>query len=103
MPTANDVKNDYESGRDSEWEALYSALSEALNAFGNGRVLDHHADFFLVDDDWGGYHQKLCIIPRSSGRMRFAPQSPCSSALAFHAGALSSYSSLRPAPNARAW
>jgi hypothetical protein len=88
MPTANGVKNDG-SGRDSEWGALYSALSETLDVFGNGRVLDHNADFFIVDDDWGGYHHKLCVISPEFWSDADCGSISRSSALTFRAGALS--------------
>ena len=50
------------SSRDEEWNSLFGALSSTLTKFGNGEVLEDDADFFLVDDDWGGHHQKLCVI-----------------------------------------
>lgn len=46
--------------RDEEWAALYESLRAALaklgreDAFGDG-------DYWLVDDDYGGVAQKLCV------------------------------------------
>ena len=46
--------------RDKEWASLYESLKKALaqlgreDAFGEG-------DYWLVDDDYGGTAQKLCI------------------------------------------
>ena len=46
--------------RDEEWASLYESLKTALaqlgreDAFGDG-------DYWLVDDDYGGTAQKLCV------------------------------------------
>jgi hypothetical protein len=48
------------SSRDQRWTALYQELLELLERFGK----DHpsgEGDFWLVDDDWGGQHHKICI------------------------------------------
>lgn len=48
-----------------EWEQLYERLRAALrphgtdDAFGDG-------SFWLVDDDWGGQHQKLGVTDRNA-------------------------------------
>lgn len=47
--------------RENEWSELYAALVGLLskvgveNAFGEG-------DFWVVDEDWGEFDQKICIF-----------------------------------------
>jgi hypothetical protein len=49
-----------ESVRRKEWEALYADLVSALAPF--GRENPHgDGDFWVVDDDWGGYQHKICV------------------------------------------
>lgn len=49
-----------ENSRDNEWVRLYKSLGATLaqfgceNAFGDG-------DYWLVDDDYGGRAQKVCV------------------------------------------
>lgn len=60
------------TSRDEEWSSLFEELSTKLAEFGNGKVLENDAEFFLVDDDWGGHHQKLCVIRDSFWAPRVA-------------------------------
>jgi hypothetical protein len=52
------------SSREERWEALYEALCNALEKFGTNGTSDD-ADFWIIDDDWGGHHQKIEIINRA--------------------------------------
>jgi hypothetical protein len=46
--------------RDEEWSELYERLSATLAAQGREDSLGD-GDYWLVDDDWGGHHHKICI------------------------------------------
>ena len=46
--------------REQEWEALYDKLRMALAEDGKNDPYGE-GDYWIVDDDWGGYHQKVCI------------------------------------------
>jgi len=48
------------ASRDREWEDLYDRLYRALAEFGK----DHpsgEGDYWIVDDDYGGQHHKICV------------------------------------------
>ena len=46
--------------REVQWAALYQDLLALLGARGENDFLGEK-DYWLVDDDWGGYQQKVCI------------------------------------------
>jgi hypothetical protein len=46
--------------RAKQWEALYSRLLQALAEIGEN-VSSGGGDYWLVDDNWGDCHQKLCV------------------------------------------
>src|SRR5215467_5919029 len=46
--------------REERWQCLYERLHEALSSLGKNDAFGR-GDYWLVDDDWGGQHQKLCI------------------------------------------
>jgi hypothetical protein len=46
--------------REEEWEALYSELLTLLAQFGRNDPFGD-GDYWLVDDDWGGHRQKVCV------------------------------------------
>ena len=48
------------SSRDERWEALYDELGAALALFGNNGP-SGDGDFWLIDDDWGRQHHKICV------------------------------------------
>ena len=47
--------------RDVEWRKLYNALRTVVRRFGEESPYGD-GDFWLVEHDWGGYSQKLCIF-----------------------------------------
>jgi len=46
--------------REERWNSLYERLLDALSSFGKNDAFGE-GDYWVVDDDWGGQHQKLCI------------------------------------------
>ena len=46
--------------REEFWEALYERLHDALSEFGKNDA-DGDGDYWIVDDDWGGLHHKICV------------------------------------------
>jgi hypothetical protein len=48
------------TSREQRWEALYSRLLHALSEIGEN-VPSGGGDYWLVDDDWGDRHQKICV------------------------------------------
>ncbi|MBI2716646.1 MAG: hypothetical protein HYX37_19700 [Rhizobiales bacterium] len=53
------INND-ETKQASEWDALYAKLESVLRRFGNEDYLGR-ADYWLLDDDWGCWQQKLYV------------------------------------------
>src|SRR5215831_7870565 len=49
-----------EGTRHYEWEALYAELRAVLAFFGRENPYGD-GDFWIVDDDWGGYQHKICV------------------------------------------
>jgi hypothetical protein len=48
------------SVREKEWASLYAMLSKSLGLLGTENAFGE-ADFWIVDDDYGGTTHKLCI------------------------------------------
>lgn len=48
------------SEHEKEWASLYTMLSKSLGLLGTENAFGE-ADFWIVDDDYGGTAQKLCI------------------------------------------
>lgn|SRR5215813_14048425 len=48
------------TSRDERWVALYDRLRRLLAGFGKNDAFGE-GDYWLVDDDWAGRHQKICI------------------------------------------
>jgi hypothetical protein len=48
------------SCREERWERLYNELLDALAPLGKNDAVGD-GDFWLVDDDWGGHHHKICV------------------------------------------
>jgi hypothetical protein len=48
-----------EKARQEKWNELYEILHEILE---NHIVTTAENDYFLIDDDWGGWHQKICVL-----------------------------------------
>src|SRR5213076_302740 len=48
--------------REEQWLALYNELLSALSRFRENSPSDPRGDYWLVDDDWGGYHHKVCVL-----------------------------------------
>jgi hypothetical protein len=46
--------------RGEEWEALYAQLTSVLAVFGREDPYGD-GDFWVVDDDYGSYQQKVCV------------------------------------------
>ncbi len=46
------------------WEALYNALRDVLSSLGTEDAIGE-GDFWIVDDDWGGNLQKVCVTNRT--------------------------------------
>src|SRR5262249_28041961 len=44
----------------ADWQALYGRLRECLAALGKHDA-SGNGDYWIVDDDWGGHHHKVCI------------------------------------------
>jgi hypothetical protein len=42
------------------WETVYAALKSALISFGKDDAFGD-GDYWLIDDEWGGQFQKLCV------------------------------------------
>ena len=49
-----------EATRRHEWEALNAELVAVLAPFGHENPYGD-GDFWVVDDDWGGYQHKICV------------------------------------------
>ena len=47
-----------EARRAAEWQVLHDKITEVLDRFGKKDPFGR-GDYLLVDDDWGGYRQKL--------------------------------------------
>ena len=47
--------------REEEWGRVFDALKLHLQAFGVEGIYPP-SDFMLVEDDWGGEQQKICIL-----------------------------------------
>jgi len=47
--------------REEQWLVLYNELLNALSRFGENSPSDPQGDYWLVDDDWGGHHHKVCV------------------------------------------
>ena len=47
--------------REELWEQLYERLLEALCTSGKNDPSADDADYWLIDDDWGGHHHKICV------------------------------------------
>jgi hypothetical protein len=50
--------------REAQWQSLYDDLLSILSEFGVDDA-EGSGDFWIVDDDWGGYDQKLYISEAS--------------------------------------
>jgi hypothetical protein len=50
--------DDSEDRQEQDWEALYEAILAELEKHGT-HGFDASADFFLVDENWGGLQQKI--------------------------------------------
>ena len=48
--------------RDAEWESLYNALVALLARWGRDQAVPDPGDYLVVDDDWGGWSQKICFV-----------------------------------------
>jgi hypothetical protein len=48
------------ASREQEWEELYDQLRDALAEFGTNDAFGN-GEYWVLDDDYGGYHQKICI------------------------------------------
>lgn len=48
--------------RESQWEELYEALIALMSLWGRNQQGAGPCDYFIVDDDWGGWSQKICIV-----------------------------------------
>jgi hypothetical protein len=46
--------------RDEEWQKLLEELTAELGCVGKNDAFGD-GDYWIVDDDWGGHHQKICI------------------------------------------
>jgi hypothetical protein len=53
------------SPRAEQWDDLFIKLQEVLANFGK-IAPTAEAEFWLVDDDWGGHHHKLEVIKAGS-------------------------------------
>lgn len=49
-----------EALRRQEWEALYAEIRATLAALGREDAFGE-GDFWVVDDDWGGFRHKVCV------------------------------------------
>ena len=46
--------------RDEQWRVVYDRLRTSLSEIGKNDALGG-GDYWLVDDDWGRTHQKICV------------------------------------------
>ena len=46
--------------REERWEALYNEILRALTLLGKNDAFGE-GDFWVVGDDWGGHHHKVCV------------------------------------------
>lgn len=47
--------------REEQWQKVFDELKVHLQTFGVEGIYPP-SDFMLVEDDWGGYQQKICIL-----------------------------------------
>jgi hypothetical protein len=47
--------------REQEWQRIYDSLFAYLQQFGKNDICPA-GEFWLVEDDWGGAQQKICIF-----------------------------------------
>ena len=46
--------------REQRWVELYEELTSLMSKFGSENA-SGDGDYWVVDDDWGGRHQKICV------------------------------------------